>query len=97
MQYLGSWEIILLLIPTALTGMAVLLVWTRLAQRAWPRLALWILAVLCLVYCSVPIWFIEEADISFIGMLFLPAALALIGSAIIGGMGRPKRDAASER
>ena len=59
MQYLGPLEIILLLVPTALTGIAVMLVWTRLAQPTWTGLALCVLAVLCLVYCSVPIWFIE--------------------------------------
>ena len=34
-------------------------------------------------------WFIEQVDISFIGVFFLPAALALIASAIAAGMRMP--------
>lgn len=97
MQYLGPEEVLLLLMPTALTGIAVLVVWIRLARPAWNKLALWVMGILCLLYCSVPVWFIEEVDISFIGVLYLPAALASIGSAIIEGMSRPKKDARSER
>ena len=39
------------------------------------------LGVLCLVYCSVPLWFVQNVDIS-IGMFFLPAALVLLVSEI---------------
>lgn len=96
-QYLGPKEVLLLLIPTALSGLAVLLVWTSVVRQPWSRLALWVMGILCLLYCSVPIWFVEDVDISFIGVLFVPAALAAIGSAITSGMSRPKKDAASGR
>lgn len=89
MQYLGPLEVLLLLIPVALTGLAVLLVATRGVRSAWTKPALWALGVLCLVYCSVPIWFIEQADVSFIGAFFLPAALALTASATVASMRMP--------
>ena len=80
-RYLGPEEVMLLLIPVALTGLAVWLAWSRGIWSAWAKLAQWGLGVLCLGYCSVPIWFVEEVDISFIGVFFLPAALVLVVSA----------------
>ena len=65
-RYLGPEEVMLLLIPVALTGLAVWLAWSRGIWSAWAKLAQWGLGVLCLGYCSVPIWFAEEVDISFI-------------------------------
>ena len=79
----------LLLIPVALTGLAVWLAWPRGARSAWAKLALWGLSVLGLAYCSVTIWFIQDVDISFIGVFFLPAAVTLIVSAIIVSMSKP--------
>ena len=87
----------LLLIPVVLTGLAVWLAWSRRARPAWVRVVLWGLVVLCLGYYSIPIWFIEEVDIGFIGVLFVPAALALMGFAIGYGMSGPKKGPAPER
>ena len=56
-QYLGFEEIMLLLVPVALTGLAIWLAWPRQVQPAWAKPALWGLGVLCLAYCC--IWFIE--------------------------------------
>ena len=81
----------LLLIPVALTGLAVLLAWPRGSRSAWTKLALWGLGALCLGYCSIPLWFIEEVEIEFIGGFFLPAAVALIVAAIIASATRPIR------
>ena len=96
MQYLGPLEIISLLIPVALTGLAVCLIWLPEARPAWATPTLWGLGVLCLVYCVVPIWFISEADIAFMGVLFLPAGLALIVSVIAASVSKPTSDDESE-
>ena len=104
-RYLGFEEIMLLLIPVALTGLAVWLAWPRLARTAWAKPALWGLGVLCLAYCCVPIgfptwlavWFIEDLDISFIGVFFLPAAAALVVSAVNVSMSEQPPDVASYR
>ena len=85
-RYLGPEEVMLLLIPVALTGLAVWLPWSRGTWSVWAKLAQWGLGVLCLGYCSVPIWFVQEVEISFIGVFFLPAALALIVSAFIAAL-----------
>ena len=95
MRYLGPEEIMLLLIPVALTGLAVLLAWRRSKRSVWAKLALWVLGALCLAYCSIPFWFIEEVEIEFIGVFFLPAAVALIGSAMIASTTKPTRAAMS--
>ena len=98
MRYLGPGEVALLLIPVALTGLAVWLAWLQGAQSGWTKLALWGLAALCLAYCSIPIWFLDEADISFIGVFYLPAAVASIVSVIVVSVANnPAPDAASER
>ena len=89
MQYLGLLEVMLLLIPVALTAQAVRLAWPKSVRPKWGKSALWALAMLYLVYCSVPIWFIEQVDISFIGAFFLPAALALTASATVASMRMP--------
>ena len=60
-RYLGFEEIMLLLLPVALTGLAIWLAWPRGARSARAKPALWGLGVLCLAYCCVPIWFIEWA------------------------------------
>ena len=62
MQYLGPLDVMLLL-PVGLTGLAVWLLWPLNVRPARAKPALWALGVLCLVYCSVPIWFIEQVDI----------------------------------
>ena len=87
----------LLLIPVALTGLAVLLAWPRSNQSGWAKLAMWTLGALCLGYCSIPFSFIEEVEIEFIGMFSLPAAVALIGSAMIASTTKPPRATMSRR
>lgn len=88
-RYLGPEEILLLLIPLASTGAAVWLVWSQNAPSVGAKLAMWGLAVLTLVYCAAPFWFIEELEIEFIGGLFWPAAAVLGISAIIFSLDRP--------
>ena len=113
-KYLGLEEIILLLIPVALTGLAIWLAWPRGARPAWAKPALWGLGVLCLAYCciwfiewarqalwslgvfcladcSTPSWLILDLGIEPIGASYLPAAAALIVSAIIVSMSEQPR------
>ena len=96
-RYLGFEEIMLLLVPVVLTGLAIWLAWPRGARSAWAKPALWGLGVLFLAYCCVlilfpvPIWFNEDVDISFIGVFFVPAAVALIVSAVIVTMSKQPR------
>ena len=97
MPYLGPEEIMLLLIPVALTGLAILLAWPRSNQSGWAKLAMWTLGALCLGYCLIPFSFIEEVEIEFIGMFSLPAAVALIGSAMIASTTKPPRATMSRR
>ena len=104
-RYLGFEEIMLLLIPVALTGLAIWLAWPRSARPAWAKPALWGVGVLCLAYCCVPIgfptwlavWFIDDLDISFVGVFFLPAAVGLIVSAVNVSMSEQPPDVASYR
>jgi hypothetical protein len=114
-RYLGFEEIILLLVPVALTGLAIWLAWPRGARPAWAKPSLWGLGLLCMAYCCVPIWFrpalwglgvfclaecsipswlIYELGIEFIGVFYLPAAVALFVSAVIVTMSRPDPDLA---
>ena len=97
MRYLGPGEISLLLIPVVLTAFAVWLVWWQGVLSGHAKLAMWGLATLCLSYCSVPFWFVKEADISFIGVFFLPAATALVVSAMFVSMTKQAPGAAFKR
>ena len=89
MRYLGPGELLLLLIPVALTGLVVWLVWSQSAPSVVAKLAVWGLAALVFGYCSVPFWFIEELEIEFIGVFFWPAAAVSALSAIMFSLNRP--------
>ena len=97
LQYLGPLDITLLLIPPLVTGLAVWLVWRRATRSGLAKVVMWGLGLGCLAYCSAPIWFIERIDVSFIGVLFLPAAVFLIISAIILSATKPITVAALDR
>ena len=71
----GLWVVLPLLIPVVLTGLAYLAVWYW-NSRKWTRsVFLWVLAVLALGFCAL--------GILSIGILYLPAALALLTTAIV--------------
>ena len=71
----GLWVVLPLLVPVVLTGLAYLAVW-NLDSRKWTRSAiLWVLAVLTLGFCAL--------GILSIGAFYLPAALALLTTAIV--------------
>ena len=89
MRYLGPGELLLLLIPVALTGLVVWLVWSQSAPSVVAKLAVWGLAALVFGYCSVPFWFIKELEIEFIGVFFWPAAAVSALSAIMFSLNRP--------
>ena len=97
MRYPGPGEVTLLLMPVALTGLAVWLAQRRGALPGRTKMAPWGLGTLRLGYCSIPIWFLEEVESEFIGGLHLPAAVALIISAITLSVTKRTPDGASER
>ena len=71
----GIWVVLPLLVPVVLTGLAYLAVWNW-NSRKWTRSAiLWVLAVLTLGFCAL--------GILSIGAFYLPAALALLTTAIV--------------
>ena len=77
----GIWALLPLLVPVVLTALALLAVlyW---GPRPWPRsLVLWVLAVLSIAFCVLGM-------LSF-GILFAPAALALVITAIAGTFQAP--------
>ncbi len=111
-QYLGLGEVMLLLAPVALTGLGIWLVWRRSTGSVGAKLGLWGLGIATLAYCWIAISFMDIADalahrsmgmsveaveIGFIGALFMPAAVALIVSAIIVSFSKPTPDVAQER
>ena len=106
-QYLGLGEVMLLLAPVALTGLGVWLAWRRSAGTVKTKLGLWGLGIATLAYCWIAISFVDIAnalthrsmgmsvevvEIGFIGALFMPAAVALIVSAV--SISKPTPDAA---
>ena len=78
-----SRALIPLLAPVALTGLALLAVWFWDAPPMGKRLSLWALAAVCLVFCVLGAF--------SIGVFYLPAALALIITAIVGTFQPPTR------
>jgi hypothetical protein len=72
----GLWVLIPTFAPVALTGLALLAVWFWDASPIVKRLSLWALAAACLGFCGL--------TALSIGILYLPAALALIITAIVG-------------
>ena len=108
-RYLGLGEVMLLLAPVALTGLGIWLVWRRSAGTVRTRLGLLGLGIATLAYCWIAISFVDIAnalahrstgmsvevvEIGFIGELFMPAAVALIVSAIIVSISKPTPDVA---
>ncbi len=79
----GLAALIPLLAPVALTGLALLAVWVWDASPTVKRLSLWALAAVCLAFCVL--------TALSIGILYLPAAVALIITAIVGTFRPPTR------
>ena len=71
----GLWVVLPLLIPVILTGLAYLAVWYWNSRRWTRSVFLWAFAVLTLGFCAL--------GILSVGALFLPAALALVITAIV--------------
>ena len=69
-----------LLAPVVLTALALLAVLRTDAGQARRKVLLWVSAVLLLGFCAV--------GIASIGLFYLPAALTLVFSAIVGSLGR---------
>jgi hypothetical protein len=79
----GPVVLIPLFVPVALTGLALLAVWVWNASPIVKRLSLWALAAVCLVFCVL--------GALSIGVFYLPAALALLITAIVGTFQPPTR------
>ena len=76
----GYGTLIPLFIPVLVTGMALPFLLTRRERRVTNAMVLWGLSAVLLVFCGL-------GSLSF-GMLYLPAAIALIVTAVIFGTGR---------
>ena len=76
----GLRVLLLLLTPLVLTGLALLGVLLTHAGLARRKVLLWVSAVLLLGFCAVGIW--------TIGLVYAPAALALVFAAILGSFSR---------
>ncbi len=77
----GLWVVLPMLVPVVITGLALLAVWSWHSKQ-WTRAAcLWLLAVLSLGFCAL-------GYLSF-GVLFLPAALALLATAVVSMLHSP--------
>ena len=70
----------LLLEPVVLTALALLAALLTDAGQARRRVLLWVPAVLLLVFCAVGIF--------SVGLFYLPTAVALVVSAVMGSRGR---------
>ena len=76
----GYWLVIPLFVPVIVTGLALLFVLTWTVRRVSNALVVWGLAAVLLVFCGLGYY-------SF-GMTYLPAAIALIVTAVAFGRGR---------
>ena len=76
----GYWLVIPLFVPVIVTGLALLFVLTRRERRVSNALVVWGLSAILLVFCGLGYY-------SF-GMKYLPAAIALIVTAVAFGRGR---------
>ena len=69
-----------LLAPVVLTALALFVALRTNAGQARRKVFLWVSAVLLMGFCAV--------GIASIGMVYLPAALTLVFSAVLGSLGR---------
>ena len=73
------WSLLALFVPVIVTGLALMFLLTRKKRRATNTLVVWGLSAVLLVFCSL-------GYLSF-GILYLPAAIALIVTAVAFGLG----------
>ncbi|HZA22537.1 MAG TPA: hypothetical protein VFA32_08035 [Dehalococcoidia bacterium] len=71
----GWGALIPLLVPVALTALGLAVVWTWDGQKARNQLLVWVLAAMLVVFCGLAMF--------SLGIFYLPAALALLASAIV--------------
>ena len=72
----GIWALLPMTVPVVLTGLAFMAVWCWSPGRWTKCLALWLLALAAIGFCVL-------GFLSF-GILFVPAALALVITALVG-------------
>ena len=84
----GLWVLWLLLIPILLSGLALLVIGFTDAGQARRKALLWLAALALLAFCVVGIF--------SIGLFYLPVALALLVTAVIGSL-KGSADAAQRK
>ena len=79
-EFNGYWSVLAFFVPVVVTGLALMFLLTRRVRRVANALVVWGLSVVLLVFCGL-------GYLSF-GILYLPAAIALIVTAVAFGRGR---------
>ena len=75
----GYWSALALFVPVVVTGLALMFLLTRKVRRVANALVVWGLSAILLAFCGL-------GYLSF-GILYLPAAIALIVTAVAFGRG----------
>ena len=79
-EFNGYWPVLALFVPVVVTGLALMFLLTRKVRRVANALVVWGLSAILLAFCGL-------GYLSF-GILYLPAAIALIVTAVAFGRGR---------
>ena len=79
-EFNDYWSVLAMFVPVVVTGLALMFLLTRRVRRVANALVVWGLSVVLLVFCGL-------GYLSF-GILYLPAAIALIVTAVAFGRGR---------
>ena len=79
-EFNGYWCVLALFVPVVVTGLASMFLLTRRVRRVANALVVWGLSAVLLVFCGL-------GYLSF-GMMYRPAAIALIVTAVAFGRGR---------
>ena len=79
-EFNGYWPVLGLSVPVVVTGLALMFLLTRKVRRVANALVVWGLSAILLAFCGL-------GYLSF-GILYLPAAIALIVTAVAFGRGR---------
>ena len=76
-EFNGYWPVLALFVPVVVTGLALMFLLTRKVRRVANALVVWGLSAILLAFCGL-------GYLSF-GILYLPAAIALIVTAVAFG------------
>ena len=79
-EFNGYWPVLFLFVPVVVTVLALMFLLTRTVRRGANAVVVWGLAAVLLAFCGL-------GYLSF-GVMYLPAAIALIVTAVAFGRGR---------